>query len=371
MADWIIEQTVEMTRPIQPYTSRPVELMLPGDHLAHTWRIKCLKNGLPVDLTGYTVAGYFKRMDGNYVLISGSISSNTVSVTLTQECYAYPGSLRGVVRIANAETDAVVTLADRLFFVQSAVDDGGTVDPGEVIPSLADLLAEIDAMETATAAAEAAAAAVPDMIAPTFSTSEAYASGDYVYYDGDLYRFTAAHAAGAWTGTDVVEVQLSPEVAGLKSALNLLDTATDNDIGKALSPKTVTNGHVTEWQFKLISGGGGGISDYSDLDNKPQINGVTLTGNKTLANLGIASVIEENLLNSDIPGTTQTVVFDSNGNPTSITHTANNTAVRTDTFVWTSGSVTETRTLASGKYITIATNLTTLETVVSAVQEVA
>lgn len=155
MTDWIIEQTVEMTRPTQPYTSRPVELMLPGDHLAHTWRIKCLKNGLPVDLTGYTVSGYFKRMDGNCVLITGSISSNTVSVTLTQECYAYPGSLRGVVRIANADTDAVVTLADRLFFVQSAVDDGGTVDPGEVIPSLADLLAEIDAMATATVAAQA------------------------------------------------------------------------------------------------------------------------------------------------------------------------------------------------------------------------
>ena len=162
MADWIIEQTVEMTRPTQPYTSRPVELMLPGDHLAHTWRIKCLERGLPADLTGFTASGYFKRMDGNYVLITGSISSNTVSVTLTQECYAYPGNLRGVVRIANANTDAVVTLADRLFFVQSAVDDGGTVDPGEVIPSLADLLAEIDAMETATAAAQAIVAGAQD-----------------------------------------------------------------------------------------------------------------------------------------------------------------------------------------------------------------
>lgn len=33
---------------------------------------------------------------------------------------------------------------------------------------------------------------------------------------------------------------------------------------------------------------GGGTSDYTDLTNKPQIEGVTLSGNKTAANLGLA-----------------------------------------------------------------------------------
>ena len=37
-------------------------------------------------------------------------------------------------------------------------------------------------------------------------------------------------------------------------------------------------------------GGGGGTSDYIDLSNKPQINGVTLSGNKTSSDLGIGSV---------------------------------------------------------------------------------
>lgn len=43
----------------------------------------------------------------------------------------------------------------------------------------------------------------------------------------------------------------------------------------------------------LSATGGGGTSDYDDLTDKPQINGVTLSGNKTLANLGIepASVV--------------------------------------------------------------------------------
>ena len=35
-------------------------------------------------------------------------------------------------------------------------------------------------------------------------------------------------------------------------------------------------------------GGGGGTSDYTDLTNKPKINGVTLTGNKSLSDIGAA-----------------------------------------------------------------------------------
>jgi len=83
------------------------------------------------------------------------------------------------------------------------------------------------------------------------------------------------------------------------------------------------------------------------------------------------SATEEDLLRSEMPGTSTTVTMDSNGNPTSIVHTANSATVRTDTFVWGTGTVTETRTLANGKYITITTNLETLAQTISEVQEVA
>ena len=84
-----------------------------------------------------------------------------------------------------------------------------------------------------------------------------------------------------------------------------------------------------------------------------------------------SGVIEEDLLRSEMPGTSTTVTMDSDGNPTSIVHTANNETVRTDSFVWGTGTVVETRTLANGKYITITTNLDTLAQTISAVQEVA
>ena len=67
---------------------------------------------------------------------------------------------------------------------------------------------------------------------------------------------------------------------------NIAKTAEAGDVGKALSPKTVENGVVTEWQFVEP---GAGTDDYADLDNKPSIAGVTLSGNKTLEDLGIAA----------------------------------------------------------------------------------
>lgn len=57
---------------------------------------------------------------------------------------------------------------------------------------------------------------------------------------------------------------------------------------------------VATWQYEMtLSGGGGGTSDYADLTNKPQINGHTLSGNQTGADLGLAN-------SSDIPTVDQT-----------------------------------------------------------------
>ena len=77
----------------------------------------------------------------------------------------------------------------------------------------------------------------------------------------------------------------------------------------------------------------------------------------------------ENLFDP-IPGTTQTVNFDTLGKPASIVHTNGTDVLRTDSFVWSNNTVTETRTLANGKHIVMATNLTTLVTTISEIQEV-
>lgn len=45
-------------------------------------------------------------------------------------------------------------------------------------------------------------------LAPAFSTSTAYNEGAVVTYNGALYIFDSAHAAGAWTGADAHEVTI-------------------------------------------------------------------------------------------------------------------------------------------------------------------
>jgi hypothetical protein len=88
-------------------------------------------------------------------------------------------------------------------------------------------------------------------MAPPFSESSTYAVDNIVLYGTGLYKcHTAVVTPGSWTGS-------------------------------------------TNWQvYKLSeggSGGGGGTSDYNPLTNKPQINGVTLIGNKTTSDLGITA----------------------------------------------------------------------------------
>ena len=63
------------------------------------------------------------------------------------------------------------------------------------------------------------------------------------------------------------------------------------------------------WHIKDTSGGGGGTDNYNALSNKPQINGVTLSGNKTSESLNIPSndtvnniVNEVNTLKTTVAG---------------------------------------------------------------------
>lgn len=55
-------------------------------------------------------------------------------------------------------------------------------------------------------------------IAPEFSDQNNYTAGSYVYKNGVLYRFTAAHS-GAWTGIDAETVTVSKDLTDLRSAI--------------------------------------------------------------------------------------------------------------------------------------------------------
>lgn len=49
-----------------------------------------------------------------------------------------------------------------------------------------------------------------------FDATEAYSEGDIVTYEDSLYKFNAAHSAGAWTGTDVDEIDILDLIASVE-----------------------------------------------------------------------------------------------------------------------------------------------------------
>lgn len=152
--NWLIAQEVHMDRSATAPMVWPQALMLTGDNLAHTWRVKIYDKGLPAELSGAAVTGYFVRTDGQTVVVAGTIQGNTAQVIFAQECYALPGDIKGVLRLSHA--GMVMTLSMLIFRVRRELTDV-IIDPGEAIPSLDDLLAQIATMEAATAAAEGAA----------------------------------------------------------------------------------------------------------------------------------------------------------------------------------------------------------------------
>lgn len=152
--NWIIPNTVDLAKPA-PAVDAPYSLMYPGDENAHVWQITVLNNGEAADLSGGTATGYFLRPDGNTVVIVGTISDNVISVTFDATVYAYVGWVQGGIRWTVSGN--TVTLAARLFDIKHPFDSGSYIDPGEAIPSVSELLAAIEDMEEATAAAEAAA----------------------------------------------------------------------------------------------------------------------------------------------------------------------------------------------------------------------
>ena len=78
---------------------------------------------------------------------------------------------------------------------------------------------------------------------------------------------------------------------------------------------------------------------------------------------GAVLLKSQNLFHEVIPGTTQTIVFDSEGNVSSIIHKdGDDNAVRTDVFTFAGNLITEVRTLSSGESLTIVTNTETLVT---------
>ena len=150
--NWSIEQSVDLTRGAQDPQVWPDALLVQGDENAHTWRVAIRIGGKPARITG-TVTGYFIRSDDYMVPVEGNLDGHIASVTLNASCYAVEGDMRAVMQI---ETDGLtLTLAAIILPVRRLLSDS-IVDNEHKIPSIAELLAQVEAMKKAIADAKSA-----------------------------------------------------------------------------------------------------------------------------------------------------------------------------------------------------------------------
>lgn len=143
-----------------PLISREAKtLMVEGDRCANTIVIEVMDGNEPANLAGCSVCAYMIRADGQKPFVHGTVEGNIVTVCLNEGFYAVPGRYNLFVRLTSTD-DTKRTL----LWLNGWINDegqGDVIDTEGVVPDLDDLLAQIEAMEQATAAANEALEKLP------------------------------------------------------------------------------------------------------------------------------------------------------------------------------------------------------------------
>ena len=183
------------------------------DNQANRFDIAVFDGGEAAAITGSVSADVIRADGGTVAVTGGTISGNVASITFPAAVYAIPGVVSIVVKIT--ASSVVTTIAAVVANVYRSSTDTA-VDPGTIIPSIQTL---ISAIETAVASIPADYSSLWTSLAPAFSSSTSYVAGQYVTYNGAVYRFNTAHS-GSWAAGDVTAVNLGGELSSLKSAIS-------------------------------------------------------------------------------------------------------------------------------------------------------
>lgn len=143
-------------------------VMAAGDNLSNRFSAELKRAGKNVDISGSAVTGYFIRPTGDTVVLTGAAEGNVAYVDLLQNCYSYDGTFSLALKVGSGNETKTLAIYDGRI-AQTRTD--AIVDPENVIPSLEELLAQIDVIEKATAAAQEAAEAANEFVGLTVQAS--------------------------------------------------------------------------------------------------------------------------------------------------------------------------------------------------------
>lgn len=229
-------------------------------------------NGVPVNISGQFYGTFINSNNQTIPLVGGVVSGNIIYCDLAPECYAVEGA--ATISIGFLAGSTRITVLSAHGYV-SLTDSGSAIDPGSIIPSVAELIADI---EEAREGIPAGYSALLESIAPLYTgLSFPVAAGQFCWYNGALYRaivdipsaesWTAAHWEAASMGND-----LAARIDSLEGALGNTahkHTASDYtwEIGKNISAsgdETSAAGFARSG-FIPVQAGGGIINQTGDV----------------------------------------------------------------------------------------------------------
>lgn len=130
-----------------------------NENKGHKFIVSCMSGGELETLTG-TVTARFMRANNTTILIAGNdytgIADGKAVVTLPQDCYNVPGRFQMAIFLSDSGTTNCIYAC--VGSVQRT-QEGTLIDSGDAVPTLTELLAQIDACEQATTNATTAASA--------------------------------------------------------------------------------------------------------------------------------------------------------------------------------------------------------------------
>lgn len=235
--------------------------------------------GQILHLSGFGLPGAFQvdfgtsQIAGETVQVIGALDHVAIPDTLLQGA----ANIYAFIRLHTGEDDG-----ETVCVIELPVMARPEITGEEPTPVEQDLIDQLIAALTAgVAAAEAAAAQIERMSAEA-STLPA-GSPATAAWDAEHGKLLLGIPKGD-TGAAGAEGPEGPEGPAGSDGYSPTVTVEEISGGHRVTITDAEGDHV----FDVMDGqgGGGGTSDYNDLSNKPQIAGVTLSGNKSLADLG-------------------------------------------------------------------------------------
>lgn len=185
-----------------PLTIQPlVTLLMEGDAQANELRVSIFDGETPLELSGLSVGGSFTRADGAEVPIKGSVEGNVVKAALDEYCYAVPGPFGLYVQLLDSLGDVKRTVLLMAGYVHER-GHGPVIDTGIALPSLDDILAQLETMKNVTNAANQAAsganAAAGTANEAASAANRAAGTANAAATNADAAAGRANEAAGKW-----------------------------------------------------------------------------------------------------------------------------------------------------------------------------